>query len=1034
MMRHKKIWIAYMAFLFIGLHFTLKAQDSTFVSLHTYQISTANNDAEESESGDINLSSSDLELVDEESNQVVGLRFNNIDLPRGTKISNAYLQFTVDEVTSGNCQLSISGELTANANPFQNVNHNISTRTHTTQIVQWAPSAWNTINASGEAQKSTDISAVIQEIIDLDGWNHNNALVLIISGEGTRTAISYEKNPEQSTKLVIETESPIVDVAVENIFVNELMAKNNSFPDEYGEEDDWIELFNANNFPVYLGGVYLSDDAGEPKKWRLLSPLTIEANGFALIWADKDVNQGAMHANFKLSASGESVVLSQVLDEQTIEIDRVDFDAQEADISFGRKQDGSEEWIYFGQPTPNSSNNDSKPVVETPSISLESGIFFNNQIIELTSAVPDARIFYTLDGNTPDTNSTLYTTPIEIDTTTSFKVIAYKKDFAPSKLAQRFYLFDYNAALPVFNISTDPPNLWDDSIGIYVEGTNGITHPNYDIPSNFFQPWERPGVVIMLEPDGSVAFSENVGIKLSGNDSKKFVQKSFGLHFRKKYGTDGVFYKVFENSELTEYQHLKLRNSGQDFLSMLMRDGLNHSLLQNVVDIDLMAYRPAVLYLNGEYWGLYGLRESLTDDYIDTHFDVDKKSIDLLTRDGEIIIEEGDDDDYWDLYHFIENNSMSDQDNYNAVANRIEIDELINYQIAEIYYANYDWPDNNQRMWRSDGTKWRWMMYDTDCSTNYDEWGEAYVSFNSLAFTTDPYSTSWPNNAVSSLIFRRLLQNEGFKQEFVQRTCTYLNLVFNPERVNYFVDSLINLMGSEIDREIERWSKDYPDFGEPGAACGGSKEEWESHISDYKDFFAQRPNYMMQHMKGKFNNYNTYLLRFNYNAQTKGTLYVNSNDFEIPFDYMAEYFGNYELKIKAVADLGYVFVKWLETGDTSATTSYIANTASVLTPVFVEGGAEGISDNPSGPNYQIKVFPNPASTESVQLGVSGFKKGEKLEVSIYNTMGQRIEFRLLNATNETLIIPVNIADWQNGIYFFNVQGKSVRKTVKLIIE
>jgi len=640
-MKHRIFLNRVVVFLIVSLNLSIQVNGQTFETKSVYSIMSDNDDAEESESGLIIFESSDLEMVDEENRQVVGLRFTNIDLPPGIDISKAYLQFTVDEETTGSCQLDISGELKSNADPFQNLNHNISERNLTTNTVQWIPPAWNTINDSGEAQKSPDISSIIQEIIDQDEWSSANAMVMIISGEGTRTAISHNKSVQQSPKLIIETESPIVDVPLENIFINEIMAKNNSFPDEYGEADDWIELYNANDFPVYIGGIYLSDDAGDPKKWQLLSPLTIEANKFALIWADKDVNQGVLHTNFKLSASGESVVLSQMLDGQTIVIDRVDFGAMEADISFGRKQDGSSEWMNFGQPTPNGSNNNSKPVMETPSISLESGIFFNNQIIELTSTIQDARIFYTLDGNTPDTNSIPYMSAIEIDTTTSFKAIAYKEGFALSKLAERFYLFDYNSALPVLNISTDPPNLWDDSIGIYVEGTNGITHPNYDIPSNFFQPWERPGIVTMLEADGSVAFTENVGIKLSGNDSKKFVQKSFGLHFRKKYGTDGVFYKVFENLELTEYQHLKLRNSGQDFLSMLMRDGLNHSLLQNIVDIDMMAYRPAVLYLNGEYWGLYGLRESLTDDYIDTHFDVDKSSIDLLTRDSEIIIEEG---------------------------------------------------------------------------------------------------------------------------------------------------------------------------------------------------------------------------------------------------------------------------------------------------------------------------------------------------------------------------------------------------------
>ena len=1017
----------------IILGFTTRLGAQSFITKNTFLIEAGNNDAEESEAGVLDFESSDLELVDESSNQTVGLRFTNINLPQGTVVSKAYIQFTVDEETSGVCELYISGEMSTDAEAFSDVDYNISSRLRTSSSLLWLPSDWNTINESGSAQQTINFSSVIQEIVNQDGWSSGNALVLIFTGTGTRTAVSYNKNPEWAPKLVVETESPVVDVPLENIFVNELMAKNSTYFDEYGEADDWIELYNGNDDPVYVGGIYLSDDPGEPAKWQLKSPVTIPAKGFTLIWADKDIQQGPLHANFKLSGSGESVVVSQKLDGQMILLDRVDFGVMEENISYGRKTDGTDQWIMFEQPSPNASNNNSKPLLKEPEISLQSGIFNTAQQVVITPAQEDVTIYYSLDGSIPDSGSTLYTEPFDIDSTTLLKVVSYKNDYAPSKLVERFYLFDYHSRLPVFCISTAPENLWDDSIGIYVEGTNGTTHPNYDIPSNFFQPWERPGTVMMLEPDGSLAFHEHVGIKLSGNDSKKFVQKSFGLHFRKKYGTNGVFYKVFDNIDITEFQHLKLRNSGQDYLSTLMRDGLNHSLLQGVVDIDLMAYRPAVLYLNGEYWGLYGLRESLTDDYIDTHFTVDKSSIDLLTRDGEIIVEEGSDSDYWDLYSFIENHNMADQGNYNEVSERIEINELINYQIAEIYFANFDWPDNNQRMWRANGTKWRWMMYDTDCSTNYGEWGDAYSSFNSLEFTTDPYSYEWPNNAESSQIFRGLLQNEGFKEEFVQRTCTYITLVFNRERVNHLVDSLTGLIGTEMDREIERWWKDYPDFGLPAAACGGSIAAWQTNIQDYKDYFAERPAYMMNHMKSKFNNYNTYLLHFNYPSDTKGRLYINTNEFEIPYNYTAEYFSNYKLRIKAVADSGYVFVKWLETGDTSATINFVGNEATILTPVFVDEGSAGLNKDERFANYQITLFPNPASSESVQLNINGLNAGEELQLRIYNTMGQQTGQRMLISKSDILNVSINIADWKSGIYFLKLQGVRSQSTIKLLV-
>ena len=163
---HRIIKNSIIIFSFIIINLTLIAQDSFFSSKSTYEILSNTDDAEESEFGVMSLESSDLELVYEDTKQVVGLRFTNIKLPRNIKISKAYLQFTVDEITSGSCNLNISGELTDNAKSFKSSNYNISSRTVTVNIVNWQPQPWNIKNESGEAQKSSDISQVIQEIIN----------------------------------------------------------------------------------------------------------------------------------------------------------------------------------------------------------------------------------------------------------------------------------------------------------------------------------------------------------------------------------------------------------------------------------------------------------------------------------------------------------------------------------------------------------------------------------------------------------------------------------------------------------------------------------------------------------------------------------------------------------------------------------------------------------------------------------------------------------------------------------------------------
>lgn len=1030
---HKAFLKRIVLILFITISIIGKSQVSTFLTTSSYKISSNDDDVEESQYGAIEFRSSDLELVDEFNNQIIGLRFTNIAIPKNTEIVSAYLQFTTDEATAGLCNLNISGELIANAKAFENTDTNVSTRNRTTNNIKWSPQAWNTLNERAEAQKSPNISSVIQEIINLDQWNTNNALVLVITGEGTRIAISHDNNPDLATTLIIETRTPSVNIPIESVFINEIMAKNNIILDEYGESDDWFELYNANSSPTYIGGVYISDDADDLTKWQLAESLTLPAGGYAVIWADDDIGQGSLHATFKLSSSGETLILSQILNNKIVVIDRVSYPVLADDISYGRQNDGTDNWILLDQPTPNATNNMSKPALAIPNITLESGIFSSDQKIEIYSDISDTRIYYTLNGDIPDSSSQQYTGQIQIDTTTLLKVITYKNGYAESNLVERFYLFYHNSELPVINISTDPDNLWDDYKGIYVEGKNGTTHHNYNTPSNFFQPWERPALITMLEADGTLAFREKAGIALSGNDSKKLIQKSFNLHFRKRYGTDGVFYKVFKNMNIAEFQHLKLRNSGQDFESMMMRDGLNNTIIHGIIDVDHMAYRPAILYLNNEYWGLYGLRESLTDDYIDTHYDVKKSEINLLTREGNIIVDNGTDADYMDMYNFIKNNNMAVQDNYDAIKERMDIDEFINYQIIEIYYANYDWPANNQKMWSAGtDTKWRWMFYDTDASTNYKIWGQNQPYYNSLEHATDAYSVNWPNNAKSSVIFRGLLQNKTFKHEFVQRMCTYMALVFNKERVHAITDSLVSLVVPEIDREIDKWTQDYSNFG-IGEACGGSREAWESYIVDYKDFFTLRPDYMMQHLKDKFNNDDTYLLRVNYNETTEGEVYIHNNSFKIPYNHTAEYFSSYPIQIKAVAKEGYHFVKWLETGEILSETTFTASETSVLTPIFAEGST-GVNNQLEISKYSISIYPNPVTDNNIHVTIRACKNGENIKLTIFNTTGQQMVSRTIDNVQEKHTVNFNSANWEGGVYFMRTEGEYGQTTLKFVIE
>ena len=174
------------------------------------RIAASSDDAEEKLStGGVTRSSSDLEMTtDGAVDQMVGLRFTGLDIPPDAVIINAYIQFTVDEVSTGTASLAIGGELSDNAQKFKNIDGNITSRPDTAATASWAPPDWTTVGASGTDQQTSDISAVIQEIVDQSDWTQGNALVLNISGSGTRTAESFNGSPENAPLLHIEYALP----------------------------------------------------------------------------------------------------------------------------------------------------------------------------------------------------------------------------------------------------------------------------------------------------------------------------------------------------------------------------------------------------------------------------------------------------------------------------------------------------------------------------------------------------------------------------------------------------------------------------------------------------------------------------------------------------------------------------------------------------------------------------------------------------------------------------------------------------------
>ena len=528
------------------------------------------------------------------------------------------------------------------------------------------------------------------------------------------------------------------------------------------------------------------------------------------------------------------------------------------------------------------------------------------------------------------------------------------------------------------------------------------------------------------EPDGSDGFQVNAGMKIGGACSRNLKMKSFNFFLRNKdYGEELIDYPIFPNQTLTEFRRIKIRNGGTDWLEMLFRDGMNHHLLANTVDLDLVAYRPVRVYLNGQYWGVYGIREMLNKHYIASHHGVDADSVDILgdPYGPRSQVREGD-DEAWDIFaNLVATKGVSQEEDYIAIQEMMDLQQYLNYYIVQIYLANFDWPGNNVRVWRDrNNGKFRWMLFDTDTSAGWDSWGAtvAKANHNSLAHSLNtnnvrgvPGFEQWPNGPESTFIFRQLMKNEDFKNEFIQRTCTFRELLFSPDRVFPMVDSMEQLLLPEIGRHIQKWTGNNQ-LGQ-GRPSGGSVPAWRNILSSYKNFFSSRAFHILSIYEKELDLAGTFDLAIN-TMSNKGKVVLHQNEMAIPTTYVGKYFKNVPITIKAIPEEGYYFSHWLETGNTNSEVQFSSTVDTTLTPIFT---SQAVSVYDEELDHQIVVFPNPtADFITIQLEEDIL---EPIQLKLYNSLGQEVlEPRSTDATST-----ISVKQLPKGIYWLSVERLGV---------
>ncbi|MEX2605467.1 MAG: CotH kinase family protein, partial [Gracilimonas sp.] len=599
------------------------------------------------------------------------------------------------------------------------------------------------------------------------------------------------------------------------------------------------------------------------------------------------------HLNFKLSSDGETVVLTNP-EEQIV--DEITYPPLNPDESYGRSEADPEIWLIFSEPTPLAANTTEGYTsrLSIPELTHTGG-FYNNSINIDFADITAGNVYYTTDGNIPDEEASVFEPPFEVNETTVLRLRAIEDGQLSSNVETYTYFINAEHDLPVISLSTEPDNFFSAERGIYVEGINGIEGHCSNGPVNWNQDWERPVYIEFYETDGSKAFSSGAGTKIFGGCSRTNPQKSLSIFFRGEYGNPELNYKLFEEKEIETFQAFVLRNSGNDFTSQghsMFRDGLMKTLIEDT-ELDYQAFRPVVVYLNGEYWGIHNIREKVNEHFIESNSNADSDNIDILENNGSVI--HGSAQNYNEFLDALGAANMQNEEEYLAVENMIDIDNYVDYMAAQIYYANTDWPGNNIKYWRNhlSNQGWRWIIYDTDFGFSLSYGG--HYTHNTLAFALEPNGPGWPNPPWSTYVLRRFVESDIFIRKFVNRMSDLMNTVFQPDYVHDVIDSLSQKIAGEMPDHIDKW--------------GNSMGSWEGQIQTLKNFANSRPGYIEGFLEEEFGLTSQKNITVNVSHGNRGAIKVNKI-FPDVFPWTGKYFGGIPIEITAIPNQGYKFTGW----------------------------------------------------------------------------------------------------------------------------
>ncbi len=540
------------------------------------------------------------------------------------------------------------------------------------------------------------------------------------------------------------------------------------------------------------------------------------------------------------------------------------------------------------------------------------GIYEQSVIIELSSP-NNVPIYYTLDGSTPTSGSKKYTSPITINKVGVIRAVTYV-DGKKSKVITQSYFCDRDYSLPIISVVSDSANFWDYSRGIYVKGCCADSIEPY-MGANFWKSWERVCNVEMYLPNGDLCFNQQAGMSLFGGFSRALPQKSLAIIARKKYGDNRFRYPIFKQRPHKKYKSFILRNSGGDFKRTHLRDAFMTQLAKPT-GVAIQEYEPAIVYINGKYWGIQNIREKINEYYLAQNYGVDKDNVDILRQNG--VRRHGYSKNYKKLLYYLRTHDLSINKNVDELSKFMDIHDFIRYNIAEVYSDNRD-AGGNIRYWRerTDSAKWRWVFYDLDLGLGNNN----YTGYkrNTLKKFTSVNAEAWPDPPWSTFIIRKLLENQNLRFKYIVNTCDYLNTVYQPDTALALFNKMVKRIETEMPHHVKKW--------------GTSITNWRFHLDVVRTFIKERPKYMRQHLKEKFNLGNEITVEIIFPKEKNCKITFNKH-LKIKQNFKGIYYENIPISIQVVPNHDYEFVGWKNRTETDEKLTFVPLTNVVLEPIL----------------------------------------------------------------------------------------------------